>query len=427
MLFNKTRAQEYMRRCGLDVLVATSPVNITYFSDYRCWIDPLFKAYMMVPGAPSDPDPTAAYAIFPLESEPALVVSPTFAVNASDLWVKDVHIFGSHGLDDSLPLPVLSDAEQRIFDVLHRPQQNTTPTDALLSVLKGRGLTDAQIGIELEGLSPRAKAAIEAGLSKAQIRDCSNLIRLIRMVKTEDELARLIRSAEISERAAMEALALARPGQPIADVVQHYRQQIAKEGADFDHFAFGVRGLGLATEPNYILADDDILYVDFGCIYEGCFSDSGTTLTMREPSETMRDRHSALRECVTAGVEEMIPGAKASTAQAAMWDTLNAHGLTASSPHGHGLGLEVRDYPIIVADNGQRIHDDCVDISSDLPLEVDMVLNLEAMISMPGVGSLHIEQSFLVTPDGSRPLIPQDRTRPVQPNQTMVGLTQLNG
>ena len=416
MLFNKTRAQEYMRRCGVDVLVATSPVNITYFSDYRCWIDPLFKAYMMAPGASSDPEPTAAYAIFPLEGEPALVASPTFAVNATDLWVQDVHIFGDHGLDDSLPLGDLSDAEQRVFDILHRRQDSATPTDALLSVLKGRGLTDARIGIEMEGLSPKTKEVIEAGLPKAQIKDCSNLIRLVRMVKTEDELSRLIRSAEISETAAMEALALAQPRQPIADVVQHYRQQIAQEGADFDHFAFGVRGLGLATEPNYILTDDDILYVDFGCIYAGCFSDSGTTLTMREPSAMLIERHRALRECVQAGVEEMTPGAKASAAQAAMWKTLNAYGITASSPHGHGLGLEVRDYPIIVADNGQRIHDDCVDVPSDLPLEVDMVLNLEAMISMPGVGSLHIEQSFLVIPSGSRPLVPQDRTRPVQPD-----------
>ena len=416
MLFNRTRAQEHMRRCGVDVLVATSPVNITYFSDYRCWIDPLFKAYMMAPGAPSDPEPTAAYAIFPLEGEPALVASPTFAVNASDLWVRDVHIFGDHGLDDSLPLGDLSSAEQRIFEVLHRPQDNATATDALLSVLAARGLADAQIGIEMGGLSPRAKASIEAGLPKAQIRDCSNLIRLVRMVKTEDELSRLIRSAEISETAAMEALALARPGQPIADVVQHYRQQIAKDGADFDHFAFGVRGLGLATEPNYILTDEDILYVDFGCIYEGAFSDSGTTLTMREPSATLIDRHRALRECAGAGAEEMTPGAKASAAQAAMWKTLTAYGITASSPHGHGLGLEVRDYPIIVANNGQRIHDDCVNVLSDLPLEVDMVLNLEAMISMPGIGSLHIEKSFVVTPSGSRPLIPQDRMRPVQPD-----------
>ena len=294
MLFNKTRAREYMRRCDVDVLVATSPVNITYFSDYRCWIDPLFKAYMMVPGAPSDFDSTAAYAIFPLEGEPALVTSPIFAVNTSDLWVQDVHIFGNHGLDDSLPLATLSDAEQRIFDILHKPQDNTTPTDALLNVFKARGLTDARIGIEIEGLSPKAKDAIEAGMPKAQIKDCSNLIRLIRMVKTEDELSRLTRSAEINETAAMEALALAQPGHPIADVVQHYRQQIAKDSADFDHFAFGIRGLGLATEPHYVLTDDDLLYVDFGCIYEGGFSDSGTTLAMREPSATLTDRHSAL-------------------------------------------------------------------------------------------------------------------------------------
>ena len=45
-----------------------------------------------------------------------------------------------------------------------------------------------------------------------------------------------------------------------------------------------------------------------------------------------------------------------------------------------------------------------------------MVINLEASIFMPGVSSLHIEQSFVVTPAGSRPLVPQDRTQPVQPS-----------
>ena len=80
------------------------------------------------------------------------------------------------------------------------------------------------------------------------------------------------------------------------------------------------------------------------------------------------------------------------------------------------MGLEVRDYPILVADNGARIFDDCVDVSSDLSLEADMVINLEAMVFMPGVASPHIEQSFLVTAEGSRPLVLQDRTEPLQPN-----------
>ena len=33
----------------------------------------------------------------------------------------------------------------------------------------------------------------------------------------------------------------------------------------------------MTTETNYQLAEDDVLYVDFGCIYQYCFSDSGTT------------------------------------------------------------------------------------------------------------------------------------------------------
>ena len=158
MLFNRARAIDYMREYGLDVLVATSPVNITYFTDYYCWIDPLFKEYMMVPGASSNL--AQAYAVFPLEGEPALVVNPLFAANAEELWVKDLHIFGSAGLDDSLPAGELPQSLLRFQELLQAPHDNDTPTDALLSILNQRGLTDARIGLEMEGLPPETKKAV---------------------------------------------------------------------------------------------------------------------------------------------------------------------------------------------------------------------------------------------------------------------------
>ena len=66
MRLNKDRAAAMMEECGVDVLIATSPVNITYLTDYSCWIDPLFKDYMMSPAPratwrPCTP-PTAAMA-----------------------------------------------------------------------------------------------------------------------------------------------------------------------------------------------------------------------------------------------------------------------------------------------------------------------------------------------------------------------------
>ena len=34
MLLNRSRAIDYMRRCELDAIVATSPVNVRYLSDF---------------------------------------------------------------------------------------------------------------------------------------------------------------------------------------------------------------------------------------------------------------------------------------------------------------------------------------------------------------------------------------------------------
>lgn len=411
MLFHRERAINYMREYGLDVLIATSPVNITYFTDYFCWIDPLFKEYMMVPGASANL--AQAYAVFPLEGDPALVVNPLFAVNAEELWVKDLHIFGSAGLDNSLPAGEIPQQLLRFQDMLQAQHGNATATDALLSILQQRGLTGARIGLEMEGLPPETNDLISRALPGASLRNCADLIQIVRMVKSAEEIKRLTRSAEINEQAAMESLAMARPGLSVAEMAAHYRAKAAELGADFDHFAFGVRGLGMTTETNYELAEDDVLYVDFGCIYKQCFSDSGTTLAMRELPAALSERHAALRACMDAGGEALRPGVKASAAAGAMVETLHDRGITASFPHGHGVGLEVRDYPIIVPDNGLRVKDDCVDLPSDLTLEADMVLNLEAPLFMPGVGSLHIEESYVVTAQGSRPLVEQSRRQPV--------------
>ncbi len=95
-----------------------------------------------------------------------------------------------------------------------------------------------------------------------------------------------------------------------------------------------------------------------------------------------------------------------------MWEALTEHGVTHSFPHGHGIGLEVRDYPIIVPDNGLRIQDDCIDIPSDLPFEAGMVVNLEAAVFILGEGSVHTEQSYVVTEEGVRPLTEQRREQP---------------
>ena len=414
MLFNKPRAVEYMRRCGLDALVATSWVNVTYVSDYYNWIDPLFKEYMMAPGASSHLG--QAYALFPLEGEPALIVSPLAVVNAADSWVNEVYTFGAAGMDESVPPGPLAPKHQRLYDALHRPTLGPTPTAALLALLKARGLDKAWIGLDVEGLSEPARAALEGALPHAQVKNCSQLLRLIRAVKSPEELRRLARSAEINELAALESLALGRPGVAMGDLARHYRSRIAALGAEHDHYSYCIRGLGIAGEPEYTLVEDEVMFVDFGCLVGRYFSDTGMTFALRPLPAPLAERHAALRACMAAGMQAVQPGVRGSSVYAAMAQALTERGLTAINPHGHGLGLEVRDYPIIVAPSERRLRDDCINEPADLPLELDMVFNLESAIFMPGVGATHIERTFVVAPEGARPLTPQDRSGPVIPS-----------
>ena len=413
MLFHRARALEYMRRYQLDALVATTPVNVLYFSDYSCWLDSAFKQYMRNPGAPNRW--FEFYAVFPLEGEPALVINGTYAPYAAQSWVRDLHLIGSPKLDTALQPADVAASERHILELLEKAQSRASPAEGLLSVLKGLSLSEARIGVELEGMAPETREKIARALPKASIKDCSSLIRLIRMVKSPEELARLRRAAEIGEQAGMESLALARSGVRFGELTQRYHEQLVRLCAEFDHFDYVERGLGLASATHYELRSDDVMFVDWGCIYQHYFSDTGTTLAVSEPPAELQARHAALRACMAAATDVLRAGVKASAVQAAMQQALADRGVTACRPHGHGLGLEVRDYPIIVPDNGLRIRDDCVDVPSDLTLEADMVINLEASMFLPAAGSLQIEQSFVVVPEGSRLLVEQDRTKPVRP------------
>ncbi len=413
MLFNIDRARVFMRECGVDALIATSPVNITYFTDYFIWIDGLMKEYMVKPGGSADI--AQGYALFPLDGEPALAVTGSMlAVNGVDLWVRDLRISGDSGLDWSLPAAPLSGRMDRIYTRLKGEPDYETTTEALAGALGDRGLAAGTLGVEMDGMTAHRHELLRQALPDARLLDCSNLIRLLRMVKTPDEITRLTQAAEISEAAAMTAMGQASTGENVQDVIHRFRAELGNRGADLDHFAFGVHGLGIATEPDFILGESDVEYVDWGCRYRACYSDTGTTFAMKPLSGEMQDRFDVLRASMDAGLVAIKPGVNASTVQSAMQDVVDGAGL-AMYPHGHGVGMEVRDYPVLAPENGLHIKDDCVDVPSDLPIEKDMVLNIEAPLCLAGVGSLHLEQSVVVTESGSRPLTEQQRDRPVFP------------
>jgi len=219
----------------------------------------------------------------------------------------------------------------------------------------------------------------------------------------------------------MTALAQAAPGVTLERLRRSYRTQLARADAELDHFALGIDGVGIATEPAHVLADGAVMYVDFGCRWRSCYSDSGLTLAPGALPASLQRRYDALRAGIDAGVACLRPGRRASAVQAAMQRVIGRSEIRVSAPHGHGIGLEVRDYPIIVADNGRRLADDCLDIPADLPLETHMVINLEASNFLAGEASLHIEETFLITAGGPEPDGLSEQSPPLSPQRGLAG------
>ena len=393
------RTLEEMRASGMDVLVGASPAALADLADYRNWIDPLFREYMMRPGASSDLQ--QALVLLTTEGEVTLLVSAEMAANARDSSAHRIVVWGS---DEAAPRDLPAGFE-KVAEAFGRPRR-ATRTEALLDLLGAA----ARVGAEREALAAGTWEALAAGGSRAG--DCTNLLRLGRMVKAEPQIALLQRAAEAAEYAAAETLAVASVGSSWRELTDLYRMKLAEHGADLDHFSGSPTGFGLATEADYRLPERGSMYFDHGCRLRSWFSDTGHTIAFGPPDDACRRRQAAVRDALSAGAEHLAPGKPASAAAEAMSEALAAAGLD-GFPHGHGIGLEVRDYPIVVPDTGLRIEDDFVSRPADLPLEAGMVLNLESAVWADDVSSVHCEQSFVIEDDGCRPLADQPRDEPL--------------
>ena len=235
------------------------------------------------------------------------------------------------------------------------------------------------------------------------------LLRLIRMVKTTDEIERSRRAAEIAEGALHAMVAAAAPGRTFAELAQVFRCEVAAGGADLEHAAIDPFGLGIATVSGYELRERDVLLLDVGCLYRSCVSDTGVTLALEPLAGEAAERYELVRTCLEAGAAALAPGVRVSAVHAAMRAVVDGTLAQRSAPQGHGLGLEPRELPFIGPPTDLRLADDIVDLDVDQALEPGMVINLEVPLEWPGHYAVHVERTFLITPDGVEPLLAQDR------------------
>src|SRR5262249_8812434 len=215
-----------------------------------------------------------------------------------------------------------------------------TPEAAIARVLDDRGLADANIGLEADGLRAQWRELLAAQCPNATLRDCTTLLRLARSIKSAAHIAHIRKVTGTAADALAVALEIARPGARLGELADAYAEAAGSRGAAIEHFALAHRGRGIATDRSMTLTADTVTYLDHGCRTALAVSDAGTTLRLRGLTRDERLAHSALEAALSAGYELLASHATSSAVHKAMNESLSA--FPDAIVQGHGMGAEIR-------------------------------------------------------------------------------------
>ncbi|AQW46603.1 Xaa-Pro peptidase family protein [Streptomyces violaceusniger] len=384
-LLNTDRAVRVMNEIGIDALIATTPENVTYSSNFWALGQWLRRG----------PQVYVALSRQALDDNSWLVVGTGSLdlLATQEVWVENVARYGFFSLKGSVPSEGLgggqAEAEQKRLSRLLDAPYTDGPAQALAHALEKMGLAAGRLGIDEFGILPSVLDELRELLPQSEIVPASEAFRKIRAVKTPAEIERLTKAAQSTERAIEATFAVAQPGVTERELSKVFLRELVDAGADpaLTVLGCGVRSaLPNATPSDYGLSIGDIIRFDAGCYYDHYRADISRCAVLGEPTA----KHTRVYDAILAGQDAALaairPGASAREVYQAAMAAARSTGLPEYERNhvGHGIGVEGYDIPNLTAQN-------------DTILEAGMTMCIETPYYEIGWGGLQVEDTVVVT------------------------------
>ncbi len=223
-------------------------------------------------------------------------------------------------------------------------------------------------------------------------------LHTLRLHKTADEISLLASAADMNVAGLSEIEEMIRPGvreNEIALALEFALRKLGAEEKAFDIIvASGLRGAlphGIASDK--LLAEGELVTIDFGCRLAGYHSDETVTLAIGEINNELRKIFDTVLEAHDQALAAVAPGIALIELDRIARDHIKSRGYGDYFGHGlgHGVGLEVHEAPTLSP-------------RSKAVAEEGMVFTIEPGIYVPGVGGVRIEDMVLVTADSQKTL-----------------------
>jgi Xaa-Pro aminopeptidase len=231
----------------------------------------------------------------------------------------------------------------------------------------------------------------------------TDILRSLRVIKSEDEIAVMRKAGQITEAAFAEVLKKLKHGMTELDIVSEVDYQLRKHGALGPSFFTSLYNSGpnhplLFGQPEVtwkrVLTPPVSILFDFGAIFDGYCYDYGRTVFFGEPSKDFQDIFKLIMTSQEAGIAAMKAG-QATTEQIdkAARDVLVDAGYGDVFRHrlGHGIGMDVHEPPFLTA-------------GSKTVVQEGMLFTSEPSITQFNTFSCRVEDVIVVRPAGGEAL-----------------------
>jgi Xaa-Pro aminopeptidase len=332
-------------------------------------------------------------------------------------------------------IPAEGEAVLAVYGNLERAQEESSLSQVVplkRSQQLAQALSDfnhsirGRIGLEMDVLPVRYYLALRREHAEADFLDVSELVRKVRMIKSEYEISQIRKACQILNQVMLAAQRSIRPGMTELEVdallvglarrlghqgllrMRGYNQEMFSAHVFCGKTAtlsptMNVPLGGLGTTPAIaqgasfnVITENEPLIIDFGVGINGYVTDMTRTFVIGKLSQKLQEAYSVAKEIKDFVEQWVTPGRSWSQLYGEIIELVRQKGyqdyFMGYKGHqvafvGHGIGLEIDEYPVIAP----GFHEE---------FKENMVFALEPKLVFPDVGAVGVEDDYVVTKAG---------------------------
>ena len=350
------KTQKLMYERGLDAILLCTEAEVRYYTGFR-------SLFWQSPTRPW-------FVIIPKSGKPIAVIPEIGRDLMERTWVDEIITWPS-------------------------PRREDDGVSLLVKVLKGSNKIGLLKGEEASLRMPLNDFETLNSKINGSFIDCSDLVKEVRLVKSELEINIIRQVCSIASCAFDRAHQLFHIGQPLDQAFRDFKIALLEAGAEEVPYLVGGAGQDgysdvISPPSNQLLKNGDILMLDTGSSLKGYFCDFDRNWAIGKASILAKTAYSKLYNATEVALRKIRPGMTCEQVFSLINSSLGESDSDIGRM-GHGLGIQLTEYPSLM-------------LNDKTVLRENMVMTIEPSLSY-GDGLMMVHEENICIRDGEPELL----------------------